>query len=376
MSGVDLENRERTVAFVVPSLANSAAHWEPLFGALRGLGASVLAVGTGTPPPGSSARLEELPGRLVTVRRRGTGHDVQFYLVSPALIGLLRRSRPDLIICMEYSIASLWAVVAGWVLRRRVYIFQEHAAAATLRPGPLKNAYRRLLVRLADGVIANTPEARAEVLDVLRARPHKAIDLPLLVPRDPALSCVPPEPAPRTTEGPEFLVVGRLVAPKNIGAVLDAAAALKAEGLRFGVTVVGDGPIAAALRDQASEAGLEDTVTFVGAVPGNRIGHYYRRADAFVLPSLGDYRSVSVLEALQFGLPVVDSMFDGNAHTTVRHGRNGFVVDPRSEEELASSMRTLIVDPELRAAMAEESGKTLRHITPESVAAAVLARLG
>lgn len=302
MSTSDHESPARTVAFVVPSLANSSAHWEPLFGALTRLGASVLAVGTGSAPQGISARTVELPGRLITVRRRATGHNVQFYLVSPALIGLLRRSRPDVIICMEYSIASMWAIVAGRVLGRRVYIFQEHAAAAALRPGPLKNAFRRLLVRLADGVVANTPEARAEVLDVLKARPETVVDLPLLVPRDPSLSLAPPEPPPSTTEGPEFLVVGRLVAPKNIEAVLDAAAVLRAEGLQFGVTVVGDGPHAAALHDRATSAGLQDTVTFVGAVPGNRIGHYYRRADAFVLPSLGDYRSVSVLEALQFGL--------------------------------------------------------------------------
>ncbi|SFF51447.1 glycosyltransferase family 4 protein [Blastococcus tunisiensis] len=375
MSGSEHGSPATTVVFVVPSLTNSSAHWEPLFGALGRLGASVVAVGTGSAPPGISARMERLPGTLVTVRRRGTGHNLQFYLVSPALIGLLRKIRPDVIICMEYSIASMWAIVAGRWLGRRVYIFQEHAAAATLRPGFLKTAYRRLLVRLAQGVIANTPEARAEVLDVLKARPDTVVDLPLLVPRDPGRSCTPPEPSPSTTEGPEFLVVGRLVAPKNVEAVLDATAVLRAEGLRFGVTIAGDGPHAAALHDHAVRAGVEDAVTFVGAVPGNRIGHYYRRADAFVLPSLGDYRSVSVLEALQFGLPVVDSIFDGNAHTTVRHGHNGFVVDPRSVKELAGAMRTLIVDGGLRAAMAAQSARTLRHLTPESSASAVLERL-
>jgi glycosyltransferase involved in cell wall biosynthesis len=295
--------------------------------------------------------------------------------VSPLLFRVLRRVRPDAIICMEYSLASLWAVLAAKMIRRPAYLFQEHSAARVLRPGRLKRTYRRLLVRLADGLIANTPQAREELVTVLRAPERKLIDLPLLVPRDPATACSgAPLPA-RVGAGPEFLVVGRLVAPKNVATVIDAAASLRAEELEFAVTVVGDGPAAEDLRRQAQGAGLDGTVTFADSVPADRVGHYYRRADAFVLPSLGDYRSVSVLEALQFGLPVIDSTLDGNAGATVIHGYNGFLFDPRSTSELAAHMRRLIEHPGLREKMAERSSRMLQGITPKNVAAAALRQL-
>jgi glycosyltransferase involved in cell wall biosynthesis len=356
-------------------LANSSGHWEPLFLALQERGAAVVAMGTGTPPPGLSARFCSLPGRLITVRRRSTEHHLQFYLVSPGLFRVLRRLRPNVVICMEYSLASLWAVLAAKVVGRPSYLFQEHSAAKVLRPGLLKRWYRRLLVRLADGLIANTPQAREELIGVLWAPTKKIVDLPLLVPRDPAMSCAGPPLPPRNGYGPEFLVVGRLVRPKNVGAVIEAAATLRAEGLEFGITVVGDGPAGADLRRQARDAGLDGTVTFVGRVPAERIGHHYRRADVFVLPSLGDYRSLSVLEALHFGLPVLDSELDGNAGATVIDGHNGFVFDPHSVADLTSHMRVLISKPELRATMAKKSAAMLNGVTPRDVAAQALRQL-
>ncbi len=138
---------------------------------------------------------------------------------------------------------------------------------------------------------------------------------------------------------PIFLYTGRLVELKNVTNILEAAAALRSDGLRFSVRIVGDGPSAAGLAARASELNLDDTVTFTRAVPYDAIGHLYGGCDVFVMPSLADYRSVAVLEAMRFAMPIIDSTGDGNAGDSVIHGLNGLLFDPRDVPALVWSMK-------------------------------------
>jgi glycosyltransferase involved in cell wall biosynthesis len=157
-----------------------------------------------------------------------------------------------------------------------------------------------------------------------------------------------PAPAPKPQRGEEPLVVcvSRHDARKGIPVLLEAFAALKRAGTSFRAWLVGGGILLDAHRRMARDLGLGDCVAILGFVPDS--GAYLREADVFVLPSLQEGSgSLSLLEALQNGVPVVASECDG-VPEDVEDGESALLVKTGSAEDLARGLTALLVDAELR----------------------------
>jgi glycosyltransferase involved in cell wall biosynthesis len=89
-------------------------------------------------------------------------------------------------------------------------------------------------------------------------------------------------------------------------------------------------------------------------VPGPDLPDIYRLADIFAIPSAAELQSLTTMEAMATGLPVVAA----NAYSLselVCHGRNGFLVAPGQPDKLAAHLDVLLKEPSLRAMMAQES---------------------
>jgi glycosyltransferase involved in cell wall biosynthesis len=109
-----------------------------------------------------------------------------------------------------------------------------------------------------------------------------------------------------------ILVVGRLVPSKRVGDLLDALAGLDIP--EWKIDIVGDGPMAAALRRQASRSGLVDRVRFHGWIPNDSpsLRELYGRAFLFVSTSYLENMSVAQLEALSAGCRVIATNVGGS----------------------------------------------------------------
>ena len=151
---------------------------------------------------------------------------------------------------------------------------------------------------------------------------------------------------------PVILTVGRLSREKGVDVLLDAAARLTQDAQ---IAIAGTGPDEGRLRAQAERLGLADNrVRFLGFVPGPELPAVYRLADVFAIPSVAELQSLTTMEAMASGVPVVAA----DAHALgelVGHGRNGFLVTPGRPDELAACLDVLLKEPELRAGMAAES---------------------
>ncbi len=114
-----------------------------------------------------------------------------------------------------------------------------------------------------------------------------------------AMLAVPPMCA--TAAPTRFLAVGRLHKQKNIPALL--AAWREADLLGATLTIAGDGPLMARMRDLANELGIEGSTVFTGYCKD--VTPLLRDADCLVLSS--DYEGLPavVLEALAAGRPVI-----------------------------------------------------------------------
>ena len=110
-------------------------------------------------------------------------------------------------------------------------------------------------------------------------------------------------------------------------------------------------------------SGVERHVRFVGSVPYERLGFYFRGCDVFVLPTLEDTWGMVVLEALSFGKPVLCSKYAGTKEM-IEPGVNGFVFDPRDTAELAEYMEQFICNPCLADEFGDHAARTMASYTP------------
>ena len=103
---------------------------------------------------------------------------------------------------------------------------------------------------------------------------------------------------------------------------------------------------------------MQEDVVIVGQT--NDVLSYYQETDLFVLPSLSEGLSLSLLEAMSCALPVVATFAGGNAEivdshfeagkTTVKDyhiGEHGILVNPRDSKGLAKALLRLLKDDSL-----------------------------
>lgn len=155
-----------------------------------------------------------------------------------------------------------------------------------------------------------------------------------------------------------LLFVGRLVERKGVHILLRALARVR-ERVKATLTVIGEGPESAALRAEAVRVGVDGSVRFAGRVTEEELSRAYRTSDIFVLPAVVDAKGdteglgVVLLEALEFGLPVVASD-SGGIPDIVRHGETGLLVPPGDAAALAAAIVETVDDP------AESAARTRR----------------
>jgi sugar transferase (PEP-CTERM/EpsH1 system associated) len=153
--------------------------------------------------------------------------------------------------------------------------------------------------------------------------------------------------------------VGRLQAVKDQATLLRAFARVVGDGdvaaSRARLVVVGDGPLRESLRGLAAELGISSLTWFPGAV-GN-VRELLRAFDLFVLPSLAEGISNTLLEAMATGLPLLATATGGNVEL-VADEVSGRLFQPRDVAGLSDLMRQYLADSSLR----QRHGRAAREI--------------
>lgn len=149
-----------------------------------------------------------------------------------------------------------------------------------------------------------------------------------------------------------ILFVGRLVEKKGLPHLLKAFAQVHAQHPGWVLRIVGDGPDARALKQQAECLGVEDSVRFEGPVENRLLPAYYASAGAVAFPSVvagdGDREGFGLVavEALGCECAVVASGLEA-VLDIVRDRENALVVPPADPEALAGALNRLIEQPRL-----------------------------
>ena len=124
---------------------------------------------------------------------------------------------------------------------------------------------------------------------------------------------------------------------------------------RLRLVLVGSGPLRAECQAVLRRGGVEH----LAWLPGERtdVPDVMRGLDCFVLPSLAEGISNTILEAMACGLPVIATQVGGNADL-VQHGVSGEIVPPGSAAALATALARWAADP-AGAAAAGRAGRVI-----------------
>ena len=175
-------------------------------------------------------------------------------------------------------------------------------------------------------------------------------------------------------ETPTVLFAGRFVENKGVHVLIDAMKVLEEQNVRLQARIVGSSSFGT---DEETDyvrqlkAASPPTVEFLPYRSGSALADLFREADIFCSPSVWEepFGLVNV-EALASGLPIVSTR--GGGVTEILANGGGILVERGSVVELASALRRLAEDPELRTRIGREGLAIFRERFTWSIARAQL----
>ncbi len=141
--------------------------------------------------------------------------------------------------------------------------------------------------------------------------------------------------------------VGRLVPIKDHATLLCAAETLVRQGKDIHVLIVGSGPQQTKLEAYAAASPeLAGRTTFTGS--SDSVAQLLNAMDVFVLPSINEGMSNTLLEAMSCGLATVATRVGGNGELA-DDGRSGYLFPARDVQALSQILGRLVDDQEIRS---------------------------
>lgn len=287
-------------------------------------------------------RRENLTGKVYELG--GKWHRRHFPL--RGLVRIMKKYRPSIVHSRNWG--SIEAILAARLAGVPVAIHSEHGYEVDMLTGlPLRRRLlRRGLYAMADAVFTVTRELRDFHVKQTWLPPERirviynGVDSSRFAPR----SKIRQRMRQQLGLPPEAFVlgtVGRMEPIKDQHTLLHATELLLRRGVNARVLLVGGGSAFPELqRYAAASSELSGRVIFLGL--SQDVADLLNVMDAFVLPSLKEGMSNTLLEAMASGLPVLATRVGGNPEL-VEDGRSGWLFAPGNAEQLAEQL-TLLAD--------------------------------
>ena len=166
----------------------------------------------------------------------------------------------------------------------------------------------------------------------------------------------PPPPRAYRCDGydGDILVVSRLTTLKRVDLVIDALAQPEAAGVRC--VIVGDGDEGSRLRQQAVDRGVDQRVTFLGAVGDTALLEQLARCRAVCFPATQEDYGLVTVEAFASSKAVITCSDSGGPAELVTNDENGFVTAPD-----ARALATALASVTEHASLVERLGAAARR---------------
>jgi len=251
--------------------------------------------------------------------------------------------------------SDLFGVPVARLFRAPVVLSSQRAHRA-LTPGATRHLLR-LTDRLVDGIVVNCRSVARELTSHDAVPPslihlaYNGIDTTVFQSEGPVAEA--PWPGAVTVIG----VVCALRPEKGLHTLLDAFARVNANHADARLLIVGSGPMLPELEGRAAALGLADRFRFQSAVPN--VAEWLRAMDIFVLPSLSEALSNSLMEAMACGCCAIASDTGGNPEL-IRDGETGLLFPPGDALALAARLERVLEHLEERRRLSDNAARLMR----------------
>ena len=307
----------------------------------------------------------ELGGRLIKEGVEVISLDrtpgIDFSLIKK-LIRILKDQQVDILHAHQYTPYFYGATAAIFSGRSKV-IFTEHGRHQPDRVRPRRVIYNKFL-NLFTNRITGVSNFSKDSLVRFERLPAKKIDVIYngINPKDFEVDM---DREAKTNElgiKREELVIGMIAGlrpVKNHSLLLQAFKEVVKKVPRAKLLLIGDGPLKESLESKVKSLRLENNVVFLGF--RRDIAELLQVMDIFVLSSVAEATSLTLLEAMARGLPVVAVDAGGNSEIVLK-GQTGILVPPKNYIEFAKAIISLIADPEKRRRMGEAGKRRAKSL--------------
>lgn len=291
-----------------------------------------------------------------------------------SLVCAYRARRPDVVICYGWGKPIAWITILTCLATRIPLVLYgdstwQHSATpvlARIRAVVLRTLFRGAAGALSTGTFNREFYVR---LGMPSSRVVQGV-CPIAV--------APYEAAFRDTDAigsngrrPTIGFAGKLKHQKGVDELLRALALVT--DLPWTAKIIGDGPDRPMLEALAAELDLTERVSFLGFQNTSAMPMLLSACDIVVVPSRWDLRVLVVPEAMAAGACVVVSSATAvwGPEDLVEDGESGLVYQSGNPSDLASCLRSLLLDPEARAAMRREGARRAAAQGPTTFVAGV-----
>lgn len=320
--------------------------------------------------PGGWAPELSAIGVRVTALSRQPGF--QPHLASE-LAKLMRANAIDVVHCHHYS-PYVYGLLASLLAPKVQLVFTEHDKLSNAGPSRKRRLINPWLSRLPGRVFAVSADLRQHMID--EGFPARCVD----VIYNGIDAGERPTPADRNDARaslglpPDAFVIGtagRLDPVKNLPALLRAHALMVGKMPRTRTVIIGDGPERGPLEALASELGVADTVVFAGYRSDVRA--MMSAFDVYVNCSVYEGVSLTILEAMAAGLPVIATPVGGNPEVVIDR-ETGWLV-PACAPTMAAMLSNLALDARQRRLMGDAGRwRVMRHFSKQQMVDAYASR--
>ncbi len=153
-----------------------------------------------------------------------------------------------------------------------------------------------------------------------------------------------------------ILFTGWLIERKGIRYLLEGYSRVVKKHPESILLIIGEGPLKEKLQQTTKYLKLENQVVFLGRKHPDEMPHYISACDIFILPSLAEGMPNVVMEAMASGKAVIATNVQGTLDLLDNYG---VLINPKSSNEIASSLDKLLKNPRLIEKLGKESRKSI-----------------
>ena len=164
-----------------------------------------------------------------------------------------------------------------------------------------------------------------------------------------------------------MISVGRLSKEKGYMDLLDMSKTIFKEHKDWSLDIIGDGVERETLENYIKDNNLSDNVTLHGFKDKEFINKLLSKSSIYLMSSYTESFGIVLIEAMNFGVPVIAFSSAEGAREIIRNNKNGYLIDDRNKEEYIEKVNALIDNQDLRIKLGNEAKIDSKDYDPNIV---------